>query len=169
MQHSSMAFIDASTFALFQWLEASAVGTAIRRSMWGFAIVEMAHLLFLAGLGGAVLVLSARVLAPARWRVSVARLARDITPLLLVCLAGLIVSGVALVSAEALRCYSSRPFWVKMALLAIAVAWQAEVHRRALRVPESAHAPIQARLAALVAVILWLSVGAAGRAIGFLV
>jgi hypothetical protein len=42
--------------SLFLWLGQTGLGTFMRESTWGFAIVETIHLLGLAVLGGAVLV-----------------------------------------------------------------------------------------------------------------
>ena len=39
----------------FEWLEYTAIGTAVRESIWAFPIIEAVHLLGLGLLGGALL------------------------------------------------------------------------------------------------------------------
>ena len=48
-------------FPFFQWCEASGFGQAVKTSPWAFAITESVHLLALAAIGGAVLVLDLRL------------------------------------------------------------------------------------------------------------
>jgi hypothetical protein len=80
----------------------------------------------------------------------------------------MILSGVALLSEEAGKCYYSPAFRWKMALLASAVLFYFTLHRRALlRTDEGAPTP-WSRAAAAVSLMLWLGVGVAGRAIGLL-
>jgi hypothetical protein len=46
----------------FEWLEHSWLGTAVNNSTWAFAVIEAGHLLALAALGGAILVVDLRLL-----------------------------------------------------------------------------------------------------------
>ena len=48
--------------SLFQWIEHSWLGTAVNNSLWAFAAFEAVHLLALAVIGGAVLVVDLRTL-----------------------------------------------------------------------------------------------------------
>jgi len=51
-----------SVFAVFSQIDASRVGEAIRDSNWLFAAIEAFHLLGLATIGGAVLLVDLRLL-----------------------------------------------------------------------------------------------------------
>ena len=53
---------NVTLFDFFDWLELTPIGTAIRDSLWLFPVIEAVHLLGLALLGGAVLVLDLRML-----------------------------------------------------------------------------------------------------------
>ena len=64
----------------FQWCEASTVGNAIRQSLWAFAVIESVHLLGLAAIGGAVLVVDLRMLGLGLRRQPIADLARSVHP-----------------------------------------------------------------------------------------
>jgi hypothetical protein len=51
-----------SLLPIFQWLVHAPEFTWVRDSKWGFAVVEMVHLVAFAGLGGAVLLSDLSVL-----------------------------------------------------------------------------------------------------------
>src|SRR5437764_11894363 len=103
-----------SLLPLFQWCEASAIGSAIRTSPWAFAVIESIHLLGLAAIGGAVLVVDLRMLGLGLRRQPIADLARSVHPWFVGSLAVMLVTGVGLFLSEAVKCYYSTPFWVKI-------------------------------------------------------
>ena len=105
----------------FVALSHSALGHAMQTSKWGFALVETLHLLALATLGGSVLILDLRLLGIVLRKESARIISRDLGRILLGSLLAMILSGVALLSEEALKCYYSPAFRWKMALLAAAL------------------------------------------------
>ena len=146
----------------------SALGQYMQNSKWGFALVETVHLIALALLGGSVLIVDLRLLGVVLKREPAPAISRDLGRLLLGSLVLLIVSGVAMLSEEALKCYHSPAFRWKMALLAAAVLFYFTLHRRAV-LRTGADAPTAwSRAAAVISLTLWLGVGVAGRAIGLL-
>jgi hypothetical protein len=152
---------------LFQALNNSALGAYMTNSTYGFAMAEVVHLLALALLGGTVLLIDLRLLGIGLRHQTVARVARSLSPLLTGSLVAMLVSGVLLVSGEALKCYYNPAFRVKMLLLVVAVTFYFALHRRV--VAKAAITPsLWTKAAALISLALWLSVGLAGRAIGFL-
>jgi hypothetical protein len=149
-------------------LSHSPLGQLMQTSKWGFAIVETVHLLALALLGGSVLIIDLRLLGVIFKRESAPRIGRDLGRLLLGSLVIMILSGIALLSEEALKCYFSPAFRWKMALLATAVLFYFTFHRRAvLRTGSGAPTP-WSRVVAVISMALWLGVGVAGRVIGLL-
>ena len=149
-------------FPFFQWCEASTVGNAIRQSLWAFAVIESIHLLGLAAIGGAVLVVDLRMLGLGLRRQPIADLARSVHPWFVGSLAVMLVTGV-----EAVKCYYSTPFWVKISSLALAITFSFTVRRKIALADESRIHPIWYKLVALVSLALWFGVGAGGRWIGF--
>ena len=150
---------------LFERLEASALGTAIRDSACLFPVIEAVHLLGLALLGGAVLVLDLRLLGVGLTQRPVAYVSRQLTPWLLGAITVMVASGVPLFLSEAVKCFHSEAFRVKMVALALALAFTFGV-----RNPVAKAQPLQARrnrAVALCSLALWLTVAAAGRWIGF--
>jgi hypothetical protein len=151
-------------FPIFQWIADAPCFAVMRDSKWAFPIVEMAHLLSLAILGGTVLLVNLGLLGIRFRREENPSFARELWPLFLGSLATMILSGVVLLSAEAIKCYYHPAFRLKMAILALAVVFSFTAHRRVVQAPAS----IWSRPAAVVSLMLWLGVGLAGRAIGFL-
>ncbi len=152
---------------LFQWVENSGVGETIRNSSWLFPVVESVHLLGLAVIGGAVLVVDLRLFGFGLRRQPVAQLASDAQRWLIPSLAVMITTGLLLFSSEAIKCYYHDAFWVKMTSLALAIVFTFTVRRKVAMADESAIRPAWSKLTALVSVILWSGVGIGGRWIGF--
>src|SRR5437762_269076 len=99
-----------SLLPYFQWCEASLLGSTIRNSNWLFPVIESVHLLGLAAIGGAVLVVDLRLLGFGLRRQPVAQLAREAHPWLLGSLLTMLATGFALFLSESIKCYYSRPF-----------------------------------------------------------
>jgi hypothetical protein len=152
---------------LFEAVERSAVGQAIQTSPWAFAVIESVHLLALAALGGALLLVDLRVLGLGLRDQPVATLARSAQPVLLLSVSTLLVTGAGLFASEAVKCYYSTPFLVKISTLAVALAFTFTVRRRVLRVDDASPRPGWHKLAALLSLALWFTVAAAGRWIGY--
>jgi hypothetical protein len=152
--------------ALFERLEASALGATVRDSLWLFPVIEAVHLLGLALLGGAVLVVDLRLLGAGLTARPLAYVGRQLEPVLVAALAILVATGIPLFLSEAVKCYWSDAFRLKMAALAVALAFSFGVRRRVVRAePEPARG--RARAVGLCSLSLWLTVAAAGRWIGF--
>jgi hypothetical protein len=150
-----------------QWCEASTIGNAIRTSTWAFAVIESVHLLALAAIGGAVLVVDLRMLGLGLSESRVRDLARDAFPWLVASLVVMLVTGVGLFLSEATKCYYSTPFWVKMTSLALAMTFTFTVRRWVTLADEGRVGPLAHKAVALVSLALWFGVGAGGRWIGF--
>lgn len=150
---------------VFQWFEESGLGVAVRESVWAFAAIESVHLLALAAMGGAILLVDFRALNLVMRHRSVSELARETQALATVSLLVLIVTGVALFASEAVKCYYSTPFWVKMWALMAATIYTYTIRRRAVMSPGPGGG-MQA-LVSVGSIALWFVVAASGRWIGF--
>jgi hypothetical protein len=151
----------------FQWCEASTIGSVIRGSTWAFAVIESVHLLALAAIGGAVLVVDLRLLGLGLGRLTVAEVARNAYPWFVGSLVVMLVTGVSLFLSESVKCYYSTPFWWKMSSLALATTFAFTIRRRVTMAEETQVRPMWLKLVALVSLTLWFGVGAGGRWIGF--
>src|SRR5215471_10073257 len=117
-------------FEFAQWCEASGLGKMIRNSQYAFPIVEFFHLAALAVIGGAVLVVDMRLLGLGLKKTSVAQPAEDARPWMTGSLIVMLVSGIALYSSEATKCYQSPAFWIKMISLLLAMIFTYTITRR---------------------------------------
>jgi len=157
------------TFAVFQWLEKTSLSVAINESLWAFAVVEAIHLLALAVIGGAVLVVDLRLLGLAFQRQKVADLARIAQPWFLWSLFGMLLTGFILfLSLAASKYYVHTYFWVKMYFLAAAMIFSFTVRQWIIMGDDVRANSGLAKLVAIVSLFLWSGVGFAGKAIGYI-
>ena len=151
--------MTATLLAFFEWMESTPLGQAIRHSASLIALLEIVHLIGLTLLLGTILMVDLSLLGRGIGRHPAARIARELNRYTLAGLAILLISGPVLLSSEAIRCYKTPSFWVKMALLAIALLFHFTVHRRvALADPPVAHAGRVAVLSLAGLIVSWLSV-----------
>jgi hypothetical protein len=158
-------FLD--RFPFFQWCETTGLGKAVRESSWAFAGVESVHLLALALIGGAVLIVDMRLLGLGLRRHPVADIARDAHPWLVFSLIVMLITGIGLFLSESEKCYYSYPFWLKNFSLTLATLFTFTVRRKVTMAGEGRVSPVRMKLVALVSLTLWFGVGAGGRWIGF--
>ena len=156
-----------SLLPFFEWCEATAVGNAIRNSLWLFPVIESVHLLGLAVIGGALLVVDLRLIGLGLRAQPVRQLARDAQPWLIGSLLVMIATGVPLFLSESIKCYYSAAFWTKMTVLPLAILFTFTVRRKVAMADAMRVGPLWTKLVAFVSLSLWFTVGAAGRWIGF--
>ncbi|HZT75928.1 MAG TPA: DUF6644 family protein [Vicinamibacterales bacterium] len=153
--------------SVFQSIEWSSVGQLIKNSPWAFAVIESIHLLALAVIGGAVLLVDLRLMGLGLKRQTVTEVARDAQPVLVWSLGVMLLTGIALFVSEAIKCYYSTPFWVKMASLLLAILFTFTIKRKITLADNATRNPALMRVVAVVSLALWFGVGAGGRWIGF--
>jgi hypothetical protein len=155
--------------AAFQWIEHSPLGTAVNNSLWAFAALEAVHLLALAVIGGAVLVVDLRTLGWVFPRQSVASVARDAQPWLVWSLVGMFVSGIPLMASLAFsKYYGNEAFRLKMLFLGAAILFTFTIRQRIVLAGDDRIAnSVFAKGVAVMSVLLWSGVGVMGRGIGF--
>ncbi len=150
-----------------QWIEASGFHNAIANSPWAFAAIESIHLLALAAIGGAVLVVDLRMLGLGLTSQPVPELARNAYPWFVGSLVVMFATGIPLFISEPTKCYYSTPFWVKMTSLLLATLFAFTIRRRVTRADVGRVRPLVYKIVGVVSLGLWFGVGAGGRWIGF--
>ncbi len=153
--------------SFFQWCYATPVGETIRDSTWLFPVIEAFHLLGLALTAGAVLVVDMRLLGVGLTRQPVGRLWSAVQPWLIGSIALMFATGSLLFLSEAIKCFYSIPFWIKMASLLLVLLFTFTLLRRATQSDVTAKQPHYGRLLAIVSLVLWFGVAWGGRWIGF--
>jgi len=149
---------------IFQWMERTPVAQTIRHSAQLIALLESIHLIGLTLLLGTILMVDLSLLGLGIGRSPASRIASELKGWTAAGLVIMLLSGPVLLSSEAIRCYRTPSFWVKMALFAIAVIFHFTIHKRVVAKEPPAPRPI-ARWTALVSLALWISVALAGKAI----
>jgi hypothetical protein len=114
----------------FQWCDGAWVANAIRNSRVAFPIIENIHLFALTVLLGSVVVLSLRQFNLALTGQSVAEVAAHLKPWNRLGLVVILVSGILLFLSEAMKCYSTTSFRVKMIFLFFALIFQFTIYNR---------------------------------------
>ncbi len=154
------------------WLEGSAVGHLMRESgVWTYACVNLVHILGVASLFGAVLVIDLRLLGLWR-RVSLAAMSEPAVPVAATGFLIAVLSGVCLLATKATE-YVDNPFlYIKfpaigLGLVNVAVlnsfpAWK----ERKLREPSSRERTKLAWMGGI-SLVCWLTAISAGRMIGY--
>jgi hypothetical protein len=156
-----------SVLALFRWCENTAIGTALRTSPWIFPTVEAGHLMALAVIGAALLIVDLRLWGLGLRRRSVAEVARSAQPLLVGSLVVMLITGYLLFTAQALRYYYNAAFWFKMIALLFAILFTFTVRHRVVMADQAHVGPVWGRVVALLSIALWSGVGIGAKAIGF--
>jgi len=149
----------------FRWADHTFISQWIRDSTWVFALIEVFHLFGLTLLLGTLTVLNLRLFGWGLGGHSLKSVAADALPWTFVGMAVSITSGILLFLSEAMKCYGSLPFFVKMGFLAAALVLTFTFHRRLAKA--DAPSPVVSKCAACLSVALWFGVGLAGRAIAF--
>lgn len=150
-----------------EWVASTSLSRAINSSTWAFAAIESIHLLALAVIGGAVLIVDLRLLGFGLRTQSLQRVARDAQPWFIGSWTVMIVTGLLLFAYEPQKLYYSTPFRVKMLCLALGTIFAFTVRRKVAMAGEGRVGPLWLKLVAVVSLALWFGVGAGGRWIGF--
>ena len=154
-----------------EWLEQTGVGASIRESLWLFPVIETVHIFGIILLVGATSILDLRLMGLTFRDEPVSKLAQRFLPWAWTGFLIQVVTGLLLFSSEATKMYGNLGFDIKMLLILIAVVNAFVFHEIAYRsVGKWDHdpvAPIGARAAGLISILLWFGIVAAGRWIAY--
>ena len=156
-----------SILEICKWLQDMGPATALRESLILFPVVEGAHLLSLTLMMVPVLMFDLRLLG-VLWKKEPASAIRN--QFLPVTFAGAIVmvlTGLMLFWSEAVKCYNSNYFRVKILMLALAtlnvIIFHSTVDRKIHEWENDPVTPGRAKLAGILSILLWTGVIFAGR------
>jgi hypothetical protein len=156
-------------YSFCTWSDHTALAESIRHSVWLFPAVEIFHLLGLGILGGIILLWNFRLLGvPILQEESLPDLVRSLWPLMMGSLIVMLISGYALFSSEAMKDFFNWGFRLKMGALLLAMIFTFTIHRRIASSNEGVVSPLGRKSAAIMSLLLWLTVGLGGRSIGYI-
>jgi len=148
---------------IFYFLEDTFIGDYIRSSTWLFPVIESFHLIGLGILGGSVILMDFKLMKLIFRNTSNIYILEQTKNFFIVGLSLLIITGVPLFLSEAVKCYYSRAFWIKIISLVMGVVFVYFV-RNPLIVKKEGTILI---LIGFVSFSIWTVVAASGRWIGF--
>lgn len=158
--------------AFCQWLERTSIGTAVRESLWLFPVIETVHIFGIILLVGSTSILDLRLMGLTFREEPVSKLAKRFLPWAWVGFVVQVVTGVLMFSSEATKMYGNLAFQIKM-LLIITAGINAFVFDRLAyqsvgKWDNDPLAPLSARIAGLLSILLWFGIVAAGRWIAYM-
>ena len=157
--------------ALLVALEQSPIGFGIRQSVWIYPAANVAHVLALTVLAGAVAVMDLRLIGAFRETLpgAVIAPARRVAVLALF---AMVLTGLVLFTAEASHVAMNPVFQIKMALVAlgvlIALIMQRSLPAVLAKTPAMTPLPLRFRIAGVLSLTIWLLVAGSGRLIAYL-
>jgi len=153
------------------WLETSAPAGAMRNWLWLYPIVEIVHIIGFVVLVGAAVMFDLRLLGVSR-ALPASAMARHHLPWARAALLLVVPTGALMFIAHATDFAGNPAFRVKLILLAAAGLNALLFHRGAFRsvtgLESVVAVPATARAAAVVSLVLWVGVIAAGRLLAYL-
>ena len=152
-------------FNFFDQLEQSFIGEAIRNSIWMFPVIEAFHLIGLAILGGSILVGDLRLLGLLLSTKPINYVISQTTLILKLGLVILVSTGIPLFLSEAIKCYYSRAFWIKMSALLIGLVFLFTIRNPMGLSAVDGNTKI--KLIGFISISIWAIVAGSGRWIGF--
>ena len=147
----------------FEWLQTLPIGEMIRESRWLFPVIEAVHLVAFGIAGGMVLLVCLALLGYRVGAQRISELARDVRPWFVGSLITVVLTGVLLFLSEAVKCYNSTAFRIKIAALTAAVVLTMAAHARVTA--DTTPRGVQ-KMSAAVMLLLWALVAWGGRWIG---
>jgi hypothetical protein len=146
---------------------ATAFSQFIQRTHGMIASIQMVHILCLACVFALGLALALKLAGGGFDSESLDSLGRRFVPAIWIFVALLLVSGALLIIAEPVRSLPKPVFYIKMALVVLAVSMTAAIAARARRAQRAgATAPVS-RAMAVVYMLIWSSIIVAGRMIAY--
>jgi hypothetical protein len=147
------------------WLSNTAFSQAIQLSPWAIPGIQTVHIIALAVLFSAALVLSLRILGRGIAAEPLASVAARFLPPIGICLVLLLVTGALLITAEPARTIANPVFYIKMGLLLVALGTTLF-----LRSAARSSSPLTGlhSTAAVGVLLVWAAIMVAGRYIAYI-
>jgi hypothetical protein len=154
-----------------RWLQQTSWATAIRDSLWLFPIIETLHIFGIVALVGSTSILDLRLMGLTFREEPVSKLARRFLPWTWFGFFVQISTGLLMFASEALKMYGNWAFVMKMILIGVAglnaFVFHSLAYRSVDKWDNDPIAPVSARIAGTVSILLWFGIVALGRWIAY--
>ena len=158
--------------AFAEWLQSTRLSITVQSVEWVIPLLQSIHIVMIGVVFVAVLVIVLRVLGRMRMDETFAEVWGRFAPWMWTGLAVMAVTGIILIIGEPVREVTALSFWLKMALIVVAISGTVAFGRSlrpAAQVPVHAGADFStaAKSIAVATVFLWLAIIFLGRAIAY--
>jgi uncharacterized membrane protein len=160
-----------SILGVCEWLQSLPWASGIKESTWQFPVIESIHSLALSVILWPAAILDLRLLGLVMKRRPVSAIAAQFLPWVWTGFVAMVLSGVILFAAEAVKCYNSPFFRLKVILLAVAGVNALVFHYTVFPAVDAwdrdSATPWRAKLAGACSLAVWIGVVAMGRALAY--
>jgi len=154
-----------------EWLQNLPWASGIKHSSWQFPLIEGIHSLGLSAMLWPAALLDLRLLGWVMPKRPVSQVAAQFLPWIWTGFTAMILTGVLLFAAEAVKCYNSPFFRVKLILLGLAgvnaMIFHTTVFANIDQWDNKTSTPWRARLAGATSLLVWIGVVAMGRGLAY--
>ena len=158
-------------YIIAAWMERTSIGTAVRDSTWLFPIIETIHIFGIVIIVGSTSILDLRLMGKTFQDKPVSKVAERFLPWAWGGFLVMAITGGLLLSSEATKMYNNVGFQIKMALIVVAglnaFVFHTIAYKSVGKWENDRVAPLSARAAGLISILLWFGIVAAGRWIAF--
>jgi len=155
-----------------QWVQSTAFFTELRLSWFVYPAVMSLHLLGIALFGGLILLTDMRLLGLAMRTHSVTDVVNQLRMPKRIGLILVATCGILMLGSKAEEYYFNIFFRIKVLLLALVFVhgwvFRRSVYYNTVEIDRAPRIPAQAKLAAFLSLLLWVSIACAGRGIGYI-
>jgi hypothetical protein len=160
-----------SVLSVCEWLQNLPWASGVKHSAWQFPVIESIHSLALSAILWPAAILDLRLLGLIMARRPVSQVAAQFLPWVWTGFTIMILSGAVLFASEAVKCYNSPFFRIKLVLLGLtglnALIFHNTVFRSVDAWDRDARTPWRAKLAGASSLLVWIGVVAMGRALAY--
>jgi len=160
-----------SLYSVFESIQSTSFMTWIEQTPWVYPIIMATHLSCIAVFGGMILMTDLRLLGLALRDQSIADVVGGLRPYKRIGFVIMVTCGFLMAGSEAPTYYPNPYFWMKMSLLLLvgvhALIFKPMVYDHPAELDKAPVIPTRAKAAAVLSLILWVSIPVCGRLIGY--
>ena len=160
-----------SLYSIFESIQNTSLMTAVQQTPWVYPIIMATHVSCIAVFGGMILMTDLRLLGLALRDQSIADVVGGLRPFKRIGFVIMVACGLLMAGSEAPTYYPNPYFWTKMALLALvgvhALIFKPSVYDHPEELDKAPAIPTRAKVAAVLSLMLWVSIPLCGRLIGY--
>jgi hypothetical protein len=160
-----------SLYSICESIQNTALMTGVQQTPWVYPIIMATHLSCIAVFGGMILMTDLRLLGLALRDQTIAQVVDRLRPFKRIGFVIMVTCGLLMAGSEAPTYYPNPYFWTKMTLLLLvgvhALIFKPSVYDHPEVLDKAPVIPTRAKAAAVLSLILWVSIPVCGRLIGY--